>query len=177
MVACFKPQKAPLDFIRLAFLINQALPAVKFILAGDGVLRGDIQLLINKLNLRDIVILTGWRRDIHNILSALDIFVLTSLWEGLPITVLEAIVSSVPVLGTNTGGIAEVIIDGKTGFLSAPGDIQEMFKKLSVLLKDSEFRKQIAGQARNNFNEDFTLAKMVKNTRDLYCACFPRDKA
>ncbi|MBU4251989.1 MAG: glycosyltransferase family 4 protein [Candidatus Omnitrophica bacterium] len=172
MVSCFKPQKAPQDFIRLAFLVNQSMPGVKFILVGDGVLRGRIQALINKFNLQGSVILTGWRRDIHRILSAIDVLALTSLWEGLPITVLEAMAASVPVIATNTGGIAEVIIDGETGFLVSPQDTRGMSEKLTLLLKDAALRKQVGRNAKNNLNGDFALTNMVKNYQDLYRSLF-----
>ncbi|MDD5477754.1 MAG: glycosyltransferase family 4 protein [Candidatus Omnitrophica bacterium] len=168
MVSCFKPQKAPQDFIRLAFLVNQRMPSVKFILVGDGILRAKIQASINKFNLQKNVILTGWRRDINRILSAIDVFVLTSLWEGLPVTVLEAIVSSIPVIATNTGGIEEIIIDGKTGFLVLPQDTRGMSEKLVLLLKDADLRRQVARNARNNLNGDFAVTNMIKNYQDLY---------
>jgi len=172
MVSCFKPQKAPQDFIRLAFLVKQSLPGVKFILVGDGVLRAKIQAAINKFNLQKNVLLTGWRRDINRILSAMDVLALTSLWEGLPITVLEAIASSVPVIATNTGGIEEAIIDGKTGFLVLPQDMRGMSEKLTLLLKDADLRRQVAQNAKSNLNGDFALAKMVKNYQDLYRSLF-----
>jgi len=172
MVSCFKPQKAPQDFIRLAFLVNKNLPSVKFILVGDGVLRRRIEGLINKFNLHRNVILTGWRRDINRILSAIDVFVLTSLWEGLPIAALEAMSSSIPVIATNTGGIAEVIIDGKTGFLVSIHDTQSMSERLVLLLEDKNLRRQVAGNARNNLGVNFSLNGMIKNTQDLYDGFF-----
>ncbi|MBM3251879.1 MAG: glycosyltransferase family 4 protein, partial [Candidatus Omnitrophica bacterium] len=104
MVSCFKPQKSPHDFIRAASLVHQVMPEVKFILAGDGVLRRDIEELISKFQLKDSIILPGWRRDIPDMLSALDVFILTSLWEGLPIAALEAMSASRAVIATNTGG-------------------------------------------------------------------------
>ncbi|MDO9573316.1 MAG: glycosyltransferase, partial [Candidatus Omnitrophota bacterium] len=75
MVACFKPQKAPLDFIKLASVIKKDFPNAKFILVGDGVLREKVRVLIDKLNLKEQVILTGWRHDVASILSCLDVFV------------------------------------------------------------------------------------------------------
>jgi len=168
MVSCLKPQKAPWDFIRLAFLVNKKLPGVRFILAGDGVLYRRTRALINNFNLQERVILTGWRRDINRLLSAMDIFVLTSLWEGLPIAVLEAIVSGVAVVATNTGGIREVVIDGKTGFLVPPGDMQGMSERLVFLLNDVGLRRQMARNAKNNLDGNFTPMAMVKQNQDLY---------
>ena len=170
MVSCFKPQKSPQDFIKLAFLLNnpQISNGVKFILVGDGVLRNQIEKLISKLDLRHRVILTGWREDISRILSAIDIFVLTSLWEGLPVSVLEAMAASRPVLATNTGGIAEVIFEGRTGFLVFPRNIKEMSEKLTCLLEDANLREKIGQHARDSLNSNFSLGSMLRNTEDAY---------
>ncbi len=187
MISCFKPQKHPQDFIRLAFLINKALNShtnwkdksltpytkdfgmgVKFILIGDGVLYKKIKRLISKFNLGQKLILTGWREDIPRILSALDVFVLTSLWEGLPISVLEAMAASLPVVATNTGGIAEILLEGKTGFLVSPGDVGRMAEKLNHLLRDESLRNQIGQNARDSLDSDFCLENMVRNTANLY---------
>jgi glycosyltransferase involved in cell wall biosynthesis len=168
MIACFKPQKSPMDFIRLAFLVKKSLPEVKFILVGDGVLRKRIERLIGKLNLKREVVLTGWRKDISGILSAIDVFVLTSLWEGLPITVLEALASSKPVVATHTGGIREIVVEGKTGFLVPPGNMELMSEQLIVLLKNEKLRKQIGLEARKSLDSNFKLENMVNATCALY---------
>ena len=168
MVSCLKPQKAPQDFIRLAFLVNKSLKSTKFILIGDGKMRQPLQRLIDKLGLQRKVILTGWRRDVFAILPGIDVFVLTSLWEGLPVSVLEAVSSSVPVVATNTGGVAEVIIDAKTGFLVRPHSIQAMSEKVVILLKDANLRKQLAKSALDSLNGSFALGNMVKSNQDLY---------
>ncbi len=168
MVSCFKPQKSPEDFIRLANLVNQILPNVKFLLIGDGILRKKIERLIYKFNLQKQVIHTGWRRDISRMLSAVDVFVLTSLWEGLPICVLEAMVKAIPVIATHTGGINEIICEGKTGFLVPCRDMQEMSKKLIILLKDKNLRRQIGINAKNSLGSSFSLENMTKDTQGLY---------
>lgn len=168
MISCLKPQKSPQDFIRLAKLVNQGLPHTKFILVGDGVLRKKIERLINKYKLSKIVVLTGWRRDIPEILSTIDIFVLTSLWEGMPIAVLEAIASFKPVITTYTGGISEIIHEGDTGFLVPPQDMDSMAEKLKALLMDEALRRQIAQKAKNYINSNFGIENMAKNTQGLY---------
>jgi glycosyltransferase involved in cell wall biosynthesis len=167
-VSCLKPQKAPEDFIKLAALVNKILPEVKFLLVGDGLLRRHIQKLINKFNLNKNVILVGWRQDVHRILSAIDVFALTSLWEGSPIAVLEAVTASIPVVATHTGGIAELIDNGRTGFLVPLRDMQSMSEKTILLLKDKTLRKQVASNAKNNLGGNFTLQGMVEKTQDLY---------
>jgi len=168
MVSCLKPQKSPLDFIRVAHQVRQEAPGVKFILAGDGILRKRVLKLIKRLHLEDTVILAGWRRDIPRVLTCLDIFVLTSLWEGLPIAALEAISASLPVVATDTGGIAEVVSDGETGFLTKPGDILSFSQKLSVLLRDENLRKQMGIRAGSKLGSDFTHSYAAKETQDIY---------
>ena len=192
MVSCFKPQKSPQDFIRLTLLVNKILHRlysvknrdsqnnpqfynqVRFILVGDGILRKKIERLIFRFNLGRQVILTGWREDISRILSVMDIFVLTSLWEGLPISVLEAMVASLPVVATNTGGIAEVVREGKTGYLVLPGDMKTMAERVAFLLTDKDLRSQIGQNAKDHLVSDFFLENMVKNTEDLYQALIKR---
>jgi glycosyltransferase involved in cell wall biosynthesis len=168
MISCLKPQKSPQDFVRLAFQINQILPQMKFILIGDGVLRYRVEKLVRRYNLQKNLILTGWRRDIPRILSAIDIFVLTSLWEGLPISVLEAMASAKPVVATHTGGIEEVIIEGKTGFLIPVRDVKKMSDRLITLLKDGNLRKELGQNARDFLDGSYHLENMVNANQDLY---------
>ena len=168
MISCFKPQKSPQDFIKLAALVNKILPKIKFLLVGDGVLRSSIQGLILKFNLQNSVILTGWRRDMPRILSAIDVFVLTSLWEGLPVAVLEAMAASLPVVVTSTGGVSEIVKEDKNGFCVPICDIQQMSEKLVSLLKDENLRKQMGQNARSSLDFNFKSENMLRNTQDLY---------
>jgi glycosyltransferase involved in cell wall biosynthesis len=167
-VACFKPQKALEDFVQLASLTHQVLPQAKFLMVGDGVLREKIEKLIEKFNLGSRFILTGWRRDIPRVLSAMDVFVLTSLWEGLPIAVLEAMVSQVPVVATHTGGISEIIAEGETGFLVPCHDVPSMLEKTHIFLQDASLRERITRDAKQSINERFEMETMVKAHEDLY---------
>ncbi len=177
MIACFKPQKSPLDFIKLAAAIRNRFPDAKFIMVGDGRLRKKISNLIKKLNLEDQVILAGWRNDIPLILSALDVFVLTSLWEGLPITVLEAMAAGIPLVATDTGGIGEVVRDGQTGYLVQAGDIASMQDKVEELLKNSQRRGEFIKLAKVIIDsQEFSLNNMVKNTQRLYSGLLKEGK-
>lgn len=167
-ISCLKPQKAPEDFIRLAQRICGPRENVKFILIGDGVLRPKLERLINKWGLNGRVILLGWRRDIARLLPALDVFVLTSRWEGMPIAAIEAMSCALPVVATDTGGISELIKDNDNGYLAYPGDIRGMSDKLLVLLKDEGLRRKTAESGRISLGHDYSLPEMVKKTQDLY---------
>jgi len=166
MIACFKPQKGIFDFIKSAYRVAQEFPQVKFLLVGDGTLRPKIEKLIKKLKLKEKFILTGWRRDIPQLLSIMDIFVLTSLWEGLPIVVLEAKASKKPVVATDTGGIREVIKNLEDGFLVSCGKIEEIAQKITLLLK--KISKKIKENNRYFFDNRFSLIQMLKDTDELY---------
>lgn len=171
MVACFKPQKAPLDFIELAGLMKNDFPETKFVLVGDGRLRKKIEARIKRLNLGKQVILTGWREDISLILSGLDVFVLTSLWEGLPIAVLEAMAAGVALVATDTGGIGEIVVNGTTGYLVKPRDIPAMRNRLGDLLNNAQKRNEFITRSREVINSgEFSLSNMVKNTVFIYAS-------
>lgn len=168
MISCLKPQKSPEDFIKLAFLVNQCLPHTKFILIGDGILRKKIEKLISKFHLGQEIILTGWREDIPEILAGIDVFVLTSLWEGLPLSVLEAMAASRPVVATHTGGIEDVVIDGQTGFLVNRRPLVKMAEKVTMLLRDGHLRRGMGQRARDFLASDFSTQGMAKQNQDLY---------
>jgi len=167
-ISCFKPQKAPLDFLKLASLVKKSHPRVKFVLVGDGILRKKIQSQILHFGLQDSFTLTGWRKDIPKLLSNIDILVLTSLWEGMPISVLEAIRCAKPVVATDTGGIREIVVDGYNGFLVKPQDIQSMSEKLSLLLNNKGLREKMGGLGKDNLGSKFSLKGMVQANQDLY---------
>jgi len=167
-ISCFKPQKSVMDFVRAADLVLKKLSGVKFVLIGDGVLRGQIEKLILELGLQERIILTGWRRDVPRILSATDCLVLTSLWEGLPISVLEALASSCPVVATDTGGIKEVIKDGKNGFLVPQKNPLALAEKIISLLQDSVLRKSMGSDSRKFLKKEFDLHNACAMHRKLY---------
>lgn len=168
MISCLKPQKSPFDFIKLAFFTSQKFSNLRFLLVGDGVLRPQIERLILKLKLQNKVILTGWRTDIPRILSSFDIFVLTSLWEGLPISVLEAMASSKPVIVTETGGVQEAIFDGENGYLVKRRDLTSMVNKLTALLDNQSLRESMGRDAQESLVGKFTIEDMIRQTKGLY---------
>jgi len=168
MVACFKPQKSPLDFIEVARLVNKIVPESRFLLIGDGILRKKIEAQITKLDLSKKIILTGWRRDIPKILSTIDVFLLTSLWEGVPISVLEAMAASKPVVATHTGGIEEVITSGVNGYLVSARNVVSLSERIIMLLANEKLREQIGENARKSLDSRFSQENMLRDTSLLY---------
>ena len=170
MVACLKPQKAPLDFVQLAARVRDEIPDVRFLLVGDGELRSDVEMLIHTLGLERTVILSGWRRDIPEILNALDVFVLTSRWEGLPRVVLESLAAGIPVVATAVDGTVEVlegIAEGTRGYLVAPGDLATMADRVIEILNcqpDAPTKLRDDGV----LPDEFDIDTMVRQQMQLY---------
>lgn len=167
MIAPFKPQKAPVDFVRMADRVHQARPDVQFLLVGDGELRGAVEAERARLGLSQVVRLTGWRRDIPELLRCLDLCVLTSLWEGLPRVYLEALASGVPVVGTRVDGAPEVIFDGVTGYLVEPGDVRALADRVLHVLAHPEDAKRMAQNGRN-LPLEFDIHEMVRQQEREY---------
>ncbi len=168
MVACSKPQKAPEDFLKAAVLVKKDFPEAKFLLVGDGALRRKLEGLRKRFALEKDVIFTGWRRDIPQILSILDVFVLTSLWEGSPIVLLEAMASAVPIVATSTGGAQEIIRNGINGFLVPPGNIRTMTQRVATLLGNKVLARKMGQEGRRLFDPSFEVEHMVKQVDRLY---------
>ena len=169
MIACFKPQKAPLDFIRVARLVLDDLHEVQFLLVGDGVLRPRIEALINELGMSAQVHLAGWRRDIPQIMHSIDVLVLTSLWEGLPRVIPQAMAAGIPVVASDVDGSGEAIRDGVNGFILHPGDIAGMAGKVIYLLKHPEQAHAMGAKGRGMV-EEYDSWKMVEQQEKLYAS-------
>ncbi len=168
MVACFKPQKGPLDFVEVAGMVSVDFSEVQFLLVGDGVLRRRIEERIKRLGLEDKVALAGWRRDIPEIMATIDILVLTSLWEGLPRVILEAMGSAKPVVATDVGGNREVVIDGETGFLVPADDPSVMAQGVLSLLRDPARAATMGKDGRERLSQEFDIKFMVEKLAELY---------
>jgi glycosyltransferase involved in cell wall biosynthesis len=166
MIGCLKPQKAPLDYVEVAHLVLQERDA-HFILVGDGVLRGKVEKLVDKLGLGNRFTLLGWRRDIPEIMAATDIFVLTSLWEGLPRVLPQAMVMGIPIVATKVDGTPEAVTNEVNGFLIEPRDLKGMAEKILYLLDNPRKAKDLGEQGRKMIGE-FDIWKMVTDQEELY---------
>lgn len=168
MVACFKLQKAPLDFVKIAAVVKKEIPGVRFLLVGDGEMRPEIERLRQELHVEKELLLPGWQNDIPKIISLFDVFVLTSLWEGLPRAVIEAFVAKKPVVVTPADGTKEVVGDKKTGFLVDFHDIAGFAEKIVFLLKNPAAAARVTEAARGVVQGSFHIDTMVKEIDELY---------
>ena len=168
MVACLKPQKAPLDFIRVAAaVVRQAAVPVRFVLAGDGELRPEVEKMIKEERLTDHVTLAGWRRDIPDLMRGFDLLLHTSHWEGLPRVFPEAMATGLPIVATQVDGAPEAVCEGVTGHLLAPGDVDGLARRTLELVHDPERRRQMGVEARRR-TAPWDIDEMVRRQERLY---------
>jgi glycosyltransferase involved in cell wall biosynthesis len=168
MIACFKPQKAPGDFVEVAQRVLREVKNVKFLLVGDGILRKNIEKKISRLGLSSDIFLLGWREDVREIIQCLDVMVLTSLWEGLPRVILEAFSCGKPVVATAVDGSREIIKPGVNGFLSAPRDVKKMAEKVIFLLRNPQEAKRLGKAGQKSLYPEYEIKVMVKKLEELY---------
>ncbi len=137
-------------------------------LVGDGPLLGSVKKQAASLGLQGRIEFLGSRKDVHSLLSSSQIFVLLSRWEGLPISILEAMQTGLPILASDVGGVTETIVDGSNGFLIPRGNRQELIDKMALLLDNPDIRKKMGEASETLYSNHFTLEEMVKQTVLFY---------
>ncbi len=167
-LACLKPQKAPLDVVRAAAEARGSEPRLKFFIAGDGDLRPEVERLAVELGLGDAFRLLGWRRDVPDLLQAMDVFLLTSRFEGLPRAVLQAMAAGVAVVATAVDGTPEVVEDGVTGLLVPPGRPEAAAAAVVRLARDDALRHRCREAAQGRIDDAFDIRRMVRDLDALY---------
>lgn len=168
-VSCLKPQKAPLDFVRAAAAAHAQDPELRFFIAGDGDLRPQIEQLARELGLDGGVLkLLGWRTDVPELLRAMDVFLLTSLFEGLPRVVLQAMAAGVPVVATAVDGTPEVVEDRRTGLLVPAGRPERAAAAILEMARDPTLRQECVRRGRERIDGRFEIREMVQKLDRIY---------
>ncbi len=167
MIACLKPQKSAVDFVRAAGLLAGEFPEARFVIAGDGEQRRIVEGAIARAGLGARFHLLGWRRDVPAIVAGLDVCVLTSRWEGLPRVIPEAMAAGKPVVATRVDGSAEAVREGVTGFLCEPGDARTIAARIGALLADPG-RARAMGAAARPLAGEWDIREMVRAQESLY---------
>jgi glycosyltransferase involved in cell wall biosynthesis len=166
MVARFDYPKKQSDLIRSLEKIKHLSWSMEFV--GDGPLLENAKELVDRFDLRGRVSFSGVRNDVANRLAASDIFVLLSKWEGLPLTILEAMRSGLPVIASNVGGVSETIVEGKTGYLVKRDNSTELINALTKLLSSPELRGSMGREGKIKFQKEFTFDNMLNQTMNVY---------
>jgi glycosyltransferase involved in cell wall biosynthesis len=154
--------------IRAMREVTVRFPSAQLLFVGDGKIRKDLINLSNNLGLGRNIFFIPSVRNTSSVLAVMDIFVMSSIQEGLGFSIIEAQASGVPVIATSVGGIPELIEDNKTGILIPPGDSTAIAKAIISLLENKQLAEKLAQNAKVNIRDKFSLDKMVDKTEQLY---------
>ena len=148
--------------------ILETSPRTRLLLVGQGPLREELEELAKNLKLDEHVIFTGFRSDIREILSAIDVLVVPSLLEGFPIITLEGMAMAKPIIATEIDGITEQIVDGVSGILVPPRNSNALADAIIRLARDKALAQNLGREARKRVEEEFTVEKMIAETEKVY---------
>lgn len=161
-------QKGVGNIIKAAAELSLKDKQISYLVVGDGPLRAELEREAEELKVSEQFFFSGERHDINRILPCLDVFVLASLTEGFPLTILEAMASRCPVVATKVGGIPEIINNGINGLLVNPGDISALAKAIKTMILEPKRSKDMGDVGRQQVIKEYTVEKMIVSTERIY---------
>lgn len=148
--------------------VRRDVPGAMLVLLGDGPLRGELESLAERLNVRESIYFTGWRTDANELLAAGDLFCLPSLWEAFGYVLLEAMAAGIPIVASDVDGIPEVLMQGRLGKLVPAGDCSSLARAVADLLHDPAERHRLKQTGLQHVHSRYALAGMVEGYATLY---------
>ena len=167
-VAALVPHKGQRHLIEAAAIVVRQVPDARFVIAGEGALRPMLERQIKEHRLEKHVFLAGFRPDILSVHKAFDVFVMSSLTEGLGTSLLDAMACGKPIVATRAGGMPEVVVEGLTGLLVDPRDDESMAAAIVRLLRDRALRREMGAAGEARVREQFSSERMVQETLAVY---------
>ena len=167
-VGRLSPEKGFDLLIRAVAQLNNAGCDLQLVIAGDGPERDSLQTLIDKLQLGDRILLLGHRSDMIDVYQAMDVFALSSIREGLPNVLLEAMALETPVVATRVAGVPRLVQDKVSGLLIEPNSVPELVAGLDRMIQDAELRKSLARAARRTIEDNYGFAQRMEKIRAIY---------
>lgn len=168
VVGTLKEQKGHRYLVEAVASLVSRYSDLRILFAGDGQLRSELQAQARSLGLDDHIHFLGNRSDVPALLAASDYFVLPSLWEGLPMALIEAMASGLPILATQVSGTKQVMVDGQTGLLIPPGDVEQLRAGIVRLLEEPAQAQRMGLAARRRVEEYFSARKQAQEHLALY---------
>ena len=162
------PVKGLESFLTAARIIRRQKSRVKFLIVGDGPLKDALRAAARAYGLDKDVLFLGHRNDSYDILALMDLFILPSLSEGIPMVLLEALALARPVVASRVGGVPEVIVDGENGLLVAPGRPEELAQSCIALMDDYRFAQALGSGGRKCVEERFSARYMAEKVAEVY---------
>ena len=167
IVARLSPQKAHDVLLRAVARLAPTRPDLRLVVVGDGAEKAAAQALAAELGIAERVLFTGVRRDVPALLPGFDVACLSSVHEGVPLTVLEAMAAGVPVVATDVGALRDLVTDGEDGYLVPPGDVVALAQRLAELVDDPARRAAFGAAARARAERSFSIEHTVRGYQDL----------
>jgi len=168
-IACRLIEQKGVTYAIQAFArVAESFPNAHVLIAGEGDLRTALENEAVTLGLHNRVHFLGWRGDIPAFMAALDILLAPSLWEGFGLVLLEAMAQAVPIIGSAVSAIPEIVVDGETGLLVPPRDVDRLAEALGKLLADKPLRQFMGLQGQDRLETHFGVGRMVDETAALY---------
>lgn len=165
-------------FLATVHKIMDELPGmeIKFLVIGDGELRHHLEGEVKKLGIDNHVIFTGWIKDMAKVYADLDLVTLTSLNEGTPVSLIEAMASARPVVAASVGGVPDIVIDGENGLLTRSDDSEDFADKVVQILRDGKKREEMGLRGREFARKNFHKERLIEEVEDLYEGCIKRSR-
>jgi glycosyltransferase involved in cell wall biosynthesis len=174
VVAGLRRQKA-LDLLIRAFAtVRVRFPTARLVLIGDGAERDSLEALVRTLCLRDSVTFLGDRHDASELIDQVDVFALSSAYEGTPLALIEAMWKGRAIVATRVGGVPDMIVDGVSGLLVAPGSPPALADAIGRLLADASLRAELGTRAREHAVATYAFERCVEAWENLYCELYER---
>lgn len=167
-LARLTPQKGQEYLVKAARIVTLSRPDVRFAVLGEGPLLGDLQEQAVELGVADNFVFAGFRDNVPDILAASDLFVLSSLWEGMPVALLEAMSAGCATVSTDVGGVAQVVRDGVTGLLVPPADAETLALSILRCINDPGLSRRLGEAARAEVVRNYSMRAWVSKWEDLY---------
>jgi len=155
-------------------VIQEEIPEVKVLIIGNGTLRTELEEKAQRLGIAEDVVFTGERRDVARLYKLMDVKVIPSINEGMPLTLLEAMTAGTPVVATKAGGIVELIEDEQNGRLVPPQRPEEIAHAVVTLLQNSEYHQDIAEEAQKRVQK-YDIRNSMRKIEEIYCEILGKD--
>jgi len=166
--AVFRTQKRLDLWLEVAKAVSADFPTARFVLVGDGPLRPEVEEAIARLGLVEKVILPGLKGDVRGYLDAMDVFLMSSEFEGLPVAMLEAMAMETAIVATSVGGIPEVLVEESGGICVPSGDVRGLADALRLLGRAAPHRQQLGKRGRQRVEEAFSMERMQGRLEAIY---------
>jgi L-malate glycosyltransferase len=176
-VAALVPHKGQRYLIDAAHLVVQEIPDARFVILGEGELREHLEKQVREHHLEKHVLLPGFRTDVLGCIKGFDLFVMSSVTEGLGTSLLDAMACSRAIVATRAGGIPEIVEDEVNGLLVPTRDHTSLARAIVRALKDDALRRKLGEAGFARVNERFTVERMVEKTADVYARVAGRPRA